>query len=518
MTDNFGIFAKGLSDLTAGLTGGGTEARVQERLQQLADQAAMERLLKQNELKQQAEAAAEEQRQQKMAALTALLHSATGGRSTPLGPNEAGPVDPQASQSLDPYAVSAAYADLDPKAGASIFNSTYGQQLGAGIIDNPAFGLERNESNAQVGASNAQAYASRQHGNLFGAQRQTVDETRPWDVLAAKSDANRKDIQRGWEDAQQAAEEEEKRARAKAALSLAGVRDSTKEGKDISNTFLPDKLSEEINNLQKRGQLTDSTRAKVEQQTATELLKGQISREVADQRLKLMGAQTAKVEAQTANEGKRGTLLDRQVDTEGQRFSTEQQRTRGAAAKAANLELDGDIKRSLRGLTLAEKMKKIEKLDAETSLKKKYASKIDFDEDMATRRENRLDRALDAQLSEIESKKEVDQAKIQQIRASTAKLKMDLMSEDPQVRAAANYYAQSLDNLNSKDKKVRAQAQLVVDRYLAGTGVSMTTYKKSGLFGSTEQQVPDFSSVMDPNRFKFLAPDQALDPGDFEKP
>jgi len=188
---NFDVLSQGFGNLGAALSGvGGLEGYRAQMLQKMADQAAMERLVKQDEMKRAAEAAEEELRQKKMAALTALLHSATGGRSTPLGPNEAGPVDPQASQSLDPYAVSAAYADLDPKAGASIFNSTYGQQLGAGIIDNPAFGLERDKAGAEVRERGAHAGVYNQQAGYYGQKKATEAQNTRWAEARANAGPN----------------------------------------------------------------------------------------------------------------------------------------------------------------------------------------------------------------------------------------------------------------------------------------------------------------------------------------
>lgn len=179
---------KGAEALGSALSGvGGLEGYRAQMLQKMADQAAMERLLKQNELKQQAEAAAEEQRQQKMAALMRLAHGSTAGRSPGMDPEQYGPDSPTPGGQINPYEMSAAYANLDPSAGASIFSNAYNQQLGTGLIDNPKY-------NQWADLQGARAFQALQAGNNSAASANRTSQMTPFQVQSAQSDADIKGI------------------------------------------------------------------------------------------------------------------------------------------------------------------------------------------------------------------------------------------------------------------------------------------------------------------------------------
>jgi hypothetical protein len=175
--DNFDVFARGLGALGAGLTNGGTEARANERLQQLQAKAAMERLLKEAELKQQAEdnarAYAEEQRQARVRRILDASMQQQNELPTS-GPSNAAIVQaalnpapgPMRQSSPDFYRIAAEAAGDDPRAYTQWLANEQDRRSKYGVDWTPAFDQNVKESNSRIGENQAQeasAYASAAH-------------------------------------------------------------------------------------------------------------------------------------------------------------------------------------------------------------------------------------------------------------------------------------------------------------------------------------------------------------------
>lgn len=178
--DNFDVFARGLGALGAGLTNGGTEARANERLQQLQAKAAMERLLKEAELKQQAEdnarAYAEAQQREAERALLAYTSDRNelpypgqpGMNSNAAVINAALNPAPEQMRNAqpDPYRLAILASRLDPRAITSVLNNERDNLYRYGGVDSPAYQQDVRESNSRIAENQGQeasAYASAAH-------------------------------------------------------------------------------------------------------------------------------------------------------------------------------------------------------------------------------------------------------------------------------------------------------------------------------------------------------------------
>lgn len=169
--DNFDVFARGLGALGAGLTNGGTEARANERLQQLQAKAAMERLLKEAELKQQAEdnarAYAEAQQREferELIAAQGIELPSSGSSNAEIVQAALNPAPGPMRGGLDPIRAAALFARLDPKAGAGVYNSNLDRRAEYGVDPTPKFAQFTKESDSRVGENEASAYSHRQSG------------------------------------------------------------------------------------------------------------------------------------------------------------------------------------------------------------------------------------------------------------------------------------------------------------------------------------------------------------------
>lgn len=213
--DNFDVFARGLGALGAGLTNGGTEARANERLQQLQAKAAMERLLKEAELKQQAEdnarAYAEAQQREferELIAAQGIELPSSGSSNAEIVQAALNPAPGPMRGGLDPIRAAALFARLDPKAGAGVYNSNLDRRAEYGVDPTPKFAQFTKESDSRVGENEASAYSHRQSG--FAAHQ--LGRKRGFEGDRAKTDAEM--------------ERERLQAVIDATRSLAGQRDS----------------------------------------------------------------------------------------------------------------------------------------------------------------------------------------------------------------------------------------------------------------------------------------------------
>lgn len=174
MPYNAEVFAEGMGALGAGLSGvGGIEGYRRKMVEELQAKAAMERLLKEAELKQQAEDNARAYQEAQLDAARREMMSAglsqnelpTSGSSNADWIHAAlNPAPAQMRAGGNPMSVASALMRLDPKAAASIYANERDNEYASGVIDTPAFGLRRNESEAEVGYKNAAAGAQRESG------------------------------------------------------------------------------------------------------------------------------------------------------------------------------------------------------------------------------------------------------------------------------------------------------------------------------------------------------------------
>lgn len=260
MADNFGVFAKGLSDLGAGLSSGGTEAAVQRKLQQMQAQAAMERLLKEAELKQQAEDNARAYAEAQQRAFERELLSAQGNELPSGGSSNAevvqaalNPAPGPMRGGLDPLHAAALFARLDPKAGAGVYNSNLDRRAEYGVDPTPKFAQYTKESDSRVGENEASAYSHRQSGfasHQLGLRR--VEETRRTKTAA------------DWENANQ-------EAKNAGLWSLSGQRDSAadlnaKKGKTEDDLRQPkiDKIKAQIDSEESKQDVDDARIDKIQ--------------------------------------------------------------------------------------------------------------------------------------------------------------------------------------------------------------------------------------------------------------
>ena len=185
-TGNFDVLSEGFGNLGAALSGvGGIEGKRQQLLQEMRAKAEMEQLLKQAELKQQAEdnarAYAEAQRQ----ALTRRFLDASmqsnelpsGGASNADVIHAAlNPAPGQMRQGPNPYELASIAADGDPKALVSFLANERDNQYANGVVPTPKFDLYGREVDSRINENAAQAFSANASGaHLLGAESRAAE-------------------------------------------------------------------------------------------------------------------------------------------------------------------------------------------------------------------------------------------------------------------------------------------------------------------------------------------------------
>ena len=332
MPYNAEVFAEGMGALGAGLSGvGGIEGQRQRMLQEMRDQAAMERLLKEAELKQQAEdnarAYAEAQQREFERALISELGNElpTGGSSNAAIVQAAlNPAPGPMRGGLDPVRAAALFSRLGPNAGVAVYNSSQDRSYEYGVTDSPKYRQFAKESDSRVGENEASARshdASAYASNMLGKRR--VEETRrattaadmERDRIQSVIDATRslqgqRDSAAGLSAAKTRTEDETRKPKVDKILAQI----DTEESKQSVDEARIDKIQNDIEN--------DNTLLPAERQVLIEKadalrFKGLLDRARAENDTTRAKAYSDQKAAQSATEAKRQAKLDAETGVIG---------------------------------------------------------------------------------------------------------------------------------------------------------------------------------------------------------